>query len=377
MGAYPVNDDIFFIKRFLSGLLVSGRWPRDAALATRAAPDALAETARGESVAAALFESIRWEETDTPAASALRAVLIGDARRAAVNEILNRAELERVLPRLIERGHRFLLIKGAPLGYTLYPNPAQRGRCDTDVLVPPDAVAGFIETLRGLGYREQPGISGEIVSHQKSVDWVDARGCGHVFDVHWKISNRPGLADRIGFEELWANRLEVPALGAGVCAPDDVSALLLACLHLAGHHPGAEKLIWLYDIHLLAQALDSAGKARFAALCRERGIAGQCLPVLSLTSGLFPSPALAALITGLDGAKTPPKTAGRRHGRLAMLAEDLRALPDWRARLRLLKEHAFPDAAYIRERYRVRANFLLPYYYLKRLVTGVRGWLRR
>ena len=361
---------------FLATLLMSRGWPKEKPSAATRGSEWLAEAARREGVAVALFDSVRWQETDSPVASALRKALAGEARRATVYEIMNRDELNRALPRLISAGRRFLLLKGAPLSCTLYPNPAQRTRCDTDVLVPLDEFSEFSETLHVLGYREQTGVSGEIVSHQKSFVYRDASATTHVFDVHWKISNRPGLADRIGFEEIWKNSRDVPALGAGVRAPDDVYALLLACVHLAGHHPGKERLIWLYDIHLLAQTLSVADKSRFTALCREKDIVRHCLSVLVPARGYFPSPALAGLISGIGGADAQFVT-GVRPSRLRRLAEDLRALPDWSARLRLLKEHAIPDVDYMRKRFGVRSYYLLPYYYAKRIVRGAGGWLRR
>lgn len=359
----------------LATLLISGQWPQESVPADAWEP--LEEAARNEGVASALFELVSWHETASPAAASFREALAGEARRAAALEILNRIELERVLPRLAGAGHRFLLIKGAPLAYTLYPNPAHRTRCDTDLLVPPDDVDGFIHALEELGYREIAAIGGELVSHQKSLAYKDQTGNPHVCDVHWKISNRPGLADRIGFEELWAHRRDVTALGRGACAPEDVYALLLACLHLSGHHPGEERLIWLYDIHLLAQRLSAGDKKRFTGLCRKKDVVRHCLPVLSLAEGHFPSPALAEIVAALGGVGETAGTTAMRPSRLALLAEDLCALPGWRARLRLLKEHAFPGMDYMRARYGARSRCLLPYYYAKRAFKGAGGWLRR
>ncbi len=361
---------------FLAAMLMSRGWPKGQPPAPPEGSELLFETARRAGVAVALFDTVRWQETDSPAASVLRTALASEARRAAVYEILNRAELMRVLPRLISAGRRFLLFKGAPLSHTLYPNPAQRTRCDTDVLVPLDEYPDFVETLHELGYREQTSISGEIVSHQKSFVYMDSSATTHVFDVHWKISNRPGLADRIGFEELWKNSRDVPVLGAGLRAPDDVHALLLACVHLAGHHPGEERLIWLYDIHLLTRSLSAAEKSRFTDLCRDKDVVRYCLPVLALARRYFPSPALTRLIPALGGAEARCIT-GVRPSRLKMLAEDLRALPDWSTRLHLLKEHAIPNADYMQKRFGVRSRYLLSYYYAKRIASGVGGWLRR
>jgi hypothetical protein len=135
-------------------------------------------------------------------------------------------------------------------------------------------------------------------------------------------------------------------------------------------------LIWLYDIHLLAQSLNAAEKSRFIALCRGKDIVRHCLPVLLTAREYFPSPALAGFISELGGVEARFIT-GVRSSRLKLLAEDLRALPDWSARVHLLKEHAIPDADYMQKRFGVRSHYLLPYYYVKRILSGAGSWLRR
>jgi hypothetical protein len=59
-----------------------------------------------------------------------------------------------------------------------------------------------------------------------------------------------------------------------------------------------------------------------------------------------------------------------------ILASDLKALPGWRQRLRLLREHVFPPAGYIRRRYAVSSPLALPALYAHRFVTGAFKWRR-
>ncbi len=49
--------------------------------------------------------------------------------------MLRERELVAVLAALAEAGVETLLLKGTPLAYTHYPEPALRTRCDTDVLI--------------------------------------------------------------------------------------------------------------------------------------------------------------------------------------------------------------------------------------------------
>jgi hypothetical protein len=59
-----------------------------------------------------------------------------------------------------------------------------------------------------------------------------------------------------------------------------------------------------------------------------------------------------------------------------VLLSDVTALPDWRARARLVKEHVFPPAAYMREAYGISGRGWLPALYIWRFATGARRWFR-
>jgi hypothetical protein len=59
-----------------------------------------------------------------------------------------------------------------------------------------------------------------------------------------------------------------------------------------------------------------------------------------------------------------------------VLVSDLKALRSWRARLRLLREHAFPPPAFMRQRYGTTRWWLLPALYVYRFATGAVRWVR-
>jgi hypothetical protein len=60
-----------------------------------------------------------------------------------------------------------------------------------------------------------------------------------------------------------------------------------------------------------------------------------------------------------------------------VLGMDLHALPDWRSRGRLLREHLLPPSSYMRAKYGVRSNVVLPALYIWRALQGMPKWLRR
>src|SRR5262249_47190197 len=146
----------------------------------------------------------------------------------------------------------------------------------------------------------------------------------------------------------------LPLIGPRARGLGRAHALWLACVHRAAHHYDQDTLVWLYDVHLLVEALDRDGAARFVALAERSGVRHICLRALRLSRALFgtlvPDELVGALESGGDGETS---TLFLRPGirRVDVLVDDLRALPGWRRRVRLLKEVLFPGAAYMRQQY--------------------------
>jgi putative nucleotidyltransferase-like protein len=105
-------------------------------------------------------------------------------------------ELLRALHR---EGFPSLLLQGAALGQTVYPDPSTRGVADMEVAVPRDAAAGALTRLATLGW------VAESLPDPRALDWT--HGCRLVHPVHgaaqlcWRILRAPAPA---GCDvELW------------------------------------------------------------------------------------------------------------------------------------------------------------------------------
>jgi hypothetical protein len=301
-----------------------------------------------------------------------------ESRRAVVADWMRERELVELLAQLAAAGVHALVMKGGALAYLHYPEPHLRPRADTDLLIAASDVPALDAVVARAGYRRPIETSGRLVSYQSHYVKQDAHGFAHGLDVHWKISNVQALADRLAHAELWANRVPVPALGPAAAAPDGVSALALALVHRAGHHPGSQDLLWMYDLCLLARALTDAECDRAIELLRDRGLASIAVEGLATASRCFGEPAVDALLRraqaierGPDDVAVIPSTSTPA----GLLRRDLTALPTWRARARLLREHVLPPTQYMAARYGVRARAALPVLYVWRALHGLPKWL--
>jgi len=231
-----------------------------------------------------------------------------------------------------------------------------------------------------LGYVRPAETSGRLVSYQRHYHKIDRHGVAHAFDVHWKISNLQALADRLTWQELWRCRTPVAALGSSAVTVDAVHALLLALVHRAGHHPGSRNLLWIYDLHLLASRLRAAEVLRVQEIADARGLGQVVADGLSLVRDQFGNRTVDPVIDALRAREVHPDDAMLTQGswtQARVLRLDLDALPNWRARGRLIREHLLPPSSYMRARYGVRSRFLLPGLYVWRALLGAPKWLRR
>jgi hypothetical protein len=312
---------------------------------------------------------------------ALRSALHASERAEAAIEIARRGDLTMLLGALGAAGIPVLLLKGAAFGYTLYPEPWLRPRHDTDLLVAPTDVAEAGQILERAGYQPARAVRGRHVAHQRNFVRHDRGGLHSHCDLHWKPANPVAVADLLSFQELLDASQAVSIAGVRVArTPQDAHALLLACLHRAAHHHDSDDLLWLYDIHLLAERLTEKDVASLIDLSQRSGAGAVCARGLRLALDRFETRLPSTLVPALEAAPAAgpalPAAFLKSGVRKAdLLMADLAVLP-WRGRLRLLREHLFPPADWMLSDPRPARRLLLPALYLWRIVRGARGWFR-
>jgi hypothetical protein len=293
--------------------------------------------------------------------------------------------LQRVLAAFDDAGIQTLVLKGVPLSFSHYGNPALRPRGDADILVRAALRARALALLEQLGYRADVAIDGDLVSYQLTHEHVDRYGTRHCVDLHWRISNSQVLAQLLADDELFDDAVAVPGLGPHARAPSAVHALLFACMHRAGHvnapyyvagvgHHGGDRLIWLYDIHLLLSRMDAAERARFCGLARSKRMTMLCRDAVASAQRAFGTGAADHVLAALPvvPGEREASSAVLRHGRIRQLLGDLRALPSWSERMRMLAQHALPSRRYMESRFPDARLQWLPVLHARRLLASLR-----
>lgn len=341
-------------------------------------PDALLAFCEDEDLSGLVYRAIaRGAGSDWPAALVDR--LAHRARLNAALEMARGHEIRRALDALAAAGVRAVLFKGTALAYSRYAHPSLRPRADTDLLISREHVDATRAALTPLGYAASETSGGDVLFRQLELQRRDAHGVVHAFDVHWQISNQERFARMFGADELWRRAEAVESLGPHARAAGAPDALLISCVHPVMHHRDDDRLIWSYDTHVIASAMDAGQWSSFLELARAKAVAAVCLHGLAQARAHFGTTMPASVGDGLAAAArgSEPSAEYLMPGRSWRddVAANVRALPGWRARARLLREMALPSPAYIRRAYSLDRStlgwILLPALYAHRGLRAV------
>lgn len=297
-------------------------------------------------------------------------------RDAAIVDAWQTAAAARGLSALHAAGIPTLVMKGAALSWTCYPEGHLRPRNDDDLLVPRDRFDAAVATLVAAGYRVETQVDAEAVSRQRHLSRALPWGTHHV-DLHWWPLN-PVAFDRLpDFAALAAEAVPLAALGAAARAPGPVHTLLLLCAHRVAHHTPTEDPQWLLDLHFAAARLAPADWDRFVAVARESRVARLCGVELTRARARLGTRVPTAALEALAAVRGEPSADHLiDRGPLYVQWLNLRHLSGLRARLALLRAHLFPSAAYMRARFGPTGAAALPWLYCRRTGRGLLRWLR-
>lgn len=332
-------------RRALASVL-AGRlavWPVDAGLSE----SEWLELAVAEQVVALVDWRIRGGLPGVP--ETVRDAFAKATRELVARMMVRQAEARRVLGKLAAAGVPCLVLKGSALAYWAYPEAHLRECVDIDLLF-----AGREDAVKAAELLSQDGYVvrqhfGNAAS--KALQCVRLQpGLARVeFDMHWGLSGKPVFAERLSFSELEAESVALNGLARAARGLGSVHACLHACMHrMADLSNGSgDRLKWLFDLHVLALAMDQAAWSHLRILAADRGIAGVCADGISQAVDLFQTPvpgdALEALWRINAGERLKPQRL--RQWKYFQL-ENLRALPDWPSRLQWTRERLLPTADY-------------------------------
>ena len=275
-----------------------------------------------------------------PARQAFRSA----AKAQAAFDLLLNDSTRKTTQLLAENGVPCLLLKGTPIAHLYYPRSYLRTRCDTDLYIDDSNIENCTAVLSEYGYQ----LSGVGIRKRSSKQFVASTepmpGAVIHFDLHWKLSNRVMFGQSLPLSACLETSQPVPALGESALTLSPIDLLLHACIHRIAHGRNTERnrLIWLYDIHLLVGSLGANGLEQFREAAIQKAVGTLCADALEVVHSLFNTQLPEDFLPQLRKNQLREPSAKLIHSsKLRWAWEDLRAQQGLKNRVMFAKELLF------------------------------------
>jgi hypothetical protein len=255
--------------------------------------------------------------------SALERAYLANAARG----MFIRAATDRVVSTLGAAGIPTLLLKGAALVETVYPDAAQREMLDIDMLVPPDRIAEATAALAALDYRPVPSSDETSGDQLRVAPHHDAALVGSEQVVAVELHRHVALGGEgrpFDIGGFWERARTIPATGHQVPSPEDL--LLHVCFHFTRNRLGGSArrrntggaLAQICDINRIVER-ETVDWPALAQTAREYGLGSR------VALGLFAARELGVAIPREAIAELEPAGFDERVGRRLIALRVLRA----------------------------------------------------
>ena len=303
---------------------------------------------------------------------ALAASLSENTKMSVAVELMKKNALDELFKAFNEKGfENTLLFKGSALAHSLYDHSWLRPRTDNDVLIDKAKFKQYKKILEQQGYQQLLSMDGEFVSYQSSFIKNLSDNVAHTIDVHWKISNRQLLANCFSLDELLVSALKLNGFTNPIFIPSNINSLIIAAIHRIGHHANEERLIWLYDIHLLCNTLNQKDWQTLLNITQQKQVTHITYEALSTCKKLLASNIPEEILQKMKREMTNPEPSAfflqRNLPEWKYFWHDMQGLDTTLEKIKLLGEHILPSRQYMMTR-TGESNLLSAY--LKRLVNG-------
>jgi hypothetical protein len=372
------SDDLRNADHFLAAAL-----RQDMALPSLGRPDLIPERALYHGVSALLA-------TLSAVMATLPSQIQDAVRQQAISETMWDLRHRQILAPLLNDFAKAdivaVLLKGTALAYSHYPSSSLRPRGDTDMLVPASEMANVFGILKAHGFsRDLGSFDGMPTSiiRQEAWSYTAPDGSKHAVDLHWEVMHPWAVSHLFDSDTVRRKAQPLERLSPSARMMCNIDAVYHACIHRAVHiktpyyiedqaFRGGDRLIWLYDLHLMLPKLTTADWADLLSLCGSHDTADLCLDAFTKTNQLLGTHVPSDVLDGLRAARQngAPKQFLVDSGGVQSLFSDLRAIPTLKARLQYMLHVLFPPKAFLIAKYPDMASKPVVLMYLRRIFAA-------
>jgi hypothetical protein len=279
-----------------------------------------------------------------------------NARRStAVQNLLLRHQLGRVLQALKEIGIRALALKGIVLAYSVYPDLSLRPMSDLDVLVPAGRRDEAVRKLQDLDFAYAEATRNVNRNHNPRLvpgqEWalpLRLRASTVLIEIHSQLECSEPLF-QISIGEFWSRSIvaDLKGLRVETLCPEDF--LFHVCLHLSRSHRFEKGLLPFVDLKYLLESRQDWNWDDIAERTQRSGCATWMYLTLDAARDLVGAPVPDSFFQALPRPDETTQLRGLLDKQIwsaecgssvPFLLPFLLAQPSWRSRARTILNRA-------------------------------------
>lgn len=290
---------------------------------------------------------------------------------------LRMEELGIIITGLRDEGISSIILKGAALVHTIYEKSALRPMCDIDLLVKPEDMERTQQTLSDCGFNTLfKSPMPEEFENEVSI-YKQGQHMWKV-DLHSSLLGAPHNLTHEQMHWFWQNRVLAARNGReiGILGPE--AQLLHLCAHLWLHHGGSD-LLGMNDIYLLlVKNQDRINWDEVLSIGENFELVLPLQHVLRemATEWKVPVPEyviakLSCLVPSSREKRKFNKFLGDGQDYFSTLGGTVLSYRDWKTGIRFAWAIAFPPVHYMKDKFHVKSNWQIPYFYAYRIFSRI------
>jgi len=341
----------------------------------------VAQAAEDNGLAPLLYSSLKKDGTLAPPPDVRERLRIAYLRSDVANWQAFR-ELNRLLVLFRNEQIPVVILKGAALATTLYPEIAQRRMDDIDLLVPQASAAKASSLLLQQGFATPQPLSRQFYQrYSNNQAFLRFGNRPAHLEVHWHLFKSPYYCQRIPIAWFWNHTIEFDLNGQRACSFNPEAQFVHLCAHFALHHD-TTRMIWSYDLALfLSRYAARLNWQEIIDTVNAFGLVQALQNTLARVSETWGVSLPADLSRSIDALRPTWKqriayamiTSPRVEARLAL---DTFGIPGVPRKFAFWLYHLFPSFEFMRERYGIRDARWIPFFYVWRILEGFFKFVR-
>jgi len=255
---------------------------------------------------------------------------------------------------------QFLVFKGFAYSYLLYENSHIRPYSDIDILIQQSDYEKVENLLISFGFNRIESRQGKFISFQNS--FYDNNRPQTIIDLHWQINNRFEFHQYFPFLQLYQSAVDIKTNRMNFKTLNQIDAFILACFHYQAHRPNDRKHIWLYDIALMWNQMDKPTQShclKSANQKQQAHIVNALLNKLILTF----TDCFEFNHSIKNNYESSQDYLSDRNRKLSDIKIRFKNIKGFKNKLTFLSEYIFQSKSYMQNRYNIRHNSWIYFYY--------------